>query len=114
MGRYSPSNMHAVLWDEAVMAPLPRQRVSAMDRRAFAMFNASPHCIWEPMKRLGAAGEWCACTRGVVVFVAVACWDCSAVGIYVSWLFEFVGGLCVTVMDCHRHSCNTVTADNVM
>ncbi len=53
--------MHAVLWDEAVMAPLPRQRVNAMDRRAFAMFNASPHCIWEPMKRLGAAGEWCAC-----------------------------------------------------
>jgi hypothetical protein len=50
--------MHAVLWDEAVMAPLPRQRVSAMDRKAFAMFNGSPHCVWEPMKRLGAAGEW--------------------------------------------------------
>lgn len=58
MGRYAPSNMHAVLWDEAVMAPLPRQRVSAMDKRAFSMFNASPHCVWEPMKRLGAAGEW--------------------------------------------------------
>jgi hypothetical protein len=51
--------MHAVLWDEAVMAPLPRQRVSAMDKRAYAMFNGSPHCLWEPMKRLGAAGEWC-------------------------------------------------------
>lgn len=40
------------------MAPLPRHRVSAADRRAFAMFNASPHCIWEPMKRLGVAAEW--------------------------------------------------------
>ena len=58
MGRYAPGNMHAVLWDEAVMAPLPRQRVSAMDKRAFSMFNASPHCVWEPMRRLGAAGEW--------------------------------------------------------
>jgi hypothetical protein len=41
------------------MAPVPRHRVSAADRRAYAMFNASPHCIWEPMKRLGVAAEWC-------------------------------------------------------
>jgi hypothetical protein len=45
------------------MAPLPRQRLSAKERRAFAMFNASPHCMWDPVKRLGAAGEWCASAR---------------------------------------------------
>jgi hypothetical protein len=72
--------MHAVLWDEAVMAPLPRHRVSAADRRAFAMFNASPHCIWEPMKRLGVAGEWCVigiCFLRVEGF-GIFMWDAQA------------------------------------